>query len=62
MRIFASVLAGMGGAFIVYLLGCFIGWDFNPGNWDSFGRAFIGFFMVWVGAIAAFIVGGWLEQ
>jgi hypothetical protein len=25
----------------MYLLGSFVAWDFNPGNWDQFGRYMI---------------------
>jgi hypothetical protein len=25
----------------MYLLGSFVAWDYNPGNWDQFGRYMI---------------------
>lgn len=26
------------GLFVTYLLGAFVGWDFNPAKWEPFGR------------------------
>lgn len=25
----------------IYLTGCFIAWDFNPANWELYGRIFL---------------------
>jgi hypothetical protein len=39
----------------VYLLGAFIAWDFNPGNWDASARAFVVFFAIWIAAGVAIL-------
>lgn len=45
------ILAPIAAIAAVYLLGAFIAWDFNAGNWDQDLRAFIG--------IIAVVVAGW---
>lgn len=38
----ARILAPIAAISAVYLLGAFIAWDFNAGNWDQRDRFFIG--------------------
>lgn len=38
---------------LAYLVGAFVCWDFNAGNWDAFARVMVGFLGAFAGAIAA---------
>lgn len=38
---------------MAYLVGAFICWDFNAGNWDIFPRLMVGIIGSFVGGIAA---------
>lgn len=40
-KIFVTMLIWILLPILTYMIGGFIAWDFNPGNWDEFGRFLI---------------------
>ena len=45
-KLILSVLASAISVALVYIVGAFMAWDFNPGNWDIVFRFVIGIVMV----------------
>jgi hypothetical protein len=43
-RIILSAVAAIGVLVIIYLTGCFINWESNPGKWPAGDRALAGSF------------------
>jgi hypothetical protein len=52
----AQIIGAVIGAFIVYLLAAFIGWDFDPAHWGIEARAYAAVLLV-VGGMAGVVVG-----
>jgi hypothetical protein len=48
-----ATLIGLVACGLLYLVGVFITWDFNPKNWMEEGRVIIGFFSLGVIALAS---------